>query len=54
MRFYHLVVEAHGRFPSEWEREVLLVVLEREPGRTDLVERLEVVERLISGSKPSR
>jgi len=48
--FYHLVVQAHGYFPYDWEHRILLLGLEREPGRADLAERLSVVRRLLARS----
>lgn len=44
LMFYHLVVKQHGCFPYDWEYEILLKGLELEPGRRDLIERLEFVK----------
>lgn len=42
--FYDLVIKAHGHFPYDWEYQILLLGLKREPNRQDLVERLMVVK----------
>ena len=44
LTFYKLVVEQHGYFPYDWEYRILLLGLEREPGRRDLIQRLMVVK----------
>jgi SAM-dependent methyltransferase len=41
---YSLVVEVHGWFPYDWEYQVLLLGLAREPDRQDLAERLAFVK----------
>ena len=48
LQFYNLVLQAHGGFPHDWEYNVLLLGLEREPGRHDLSQRLGIVRDLLA------
>ena len=48
LQFYNLVLQAHGGFPHDWEYNVLLLGLEREPGRDDLIRRLAIVRDLLA------
>jgi len=45
--FYKLVVEQNGFFPYDWEQRILLLGLEREPGRRDLADRLAIVKNYL-------
>jgi hypothetical protein len=44
LNFYSQVVSSHGYFPMDWEVHILLLALDRYPGRKDLVERLAFIE----------
>jgi hypothetical protein len=48
LNFYNIVVEIHGSFPLDWEYRILLLALEREPGRVDLLERMAFVRQALS------
>jgi hypothetical protein len=41
--FYRLVLEAHSRFPYDWEYRILVLGLERNPRQRDLIDRIRVV-----------
>lgn len=43
LAFYNLVVQQAGSFPFDWEYVILLKGIEREPERSDLLDRLKIV-----------
>ncbi len=48
LAFYNIIVETYGSFPLDWEYRILLLALEREPERPDLVQRMALVSKVMS------